>query len=133
MSRSTRFSLSYEPADTSQPSIIFNELIDWIEAGYLEFYKPYTEVDAATYNVDEFDYILHVTYTATGTVAITIPTALVVEGRRLVIKDTSNAGTYNITVDGEGGELLDGEATQVISGDYDSMSLYSDGTNWFIF
>jgi len=29
--RSPRLGLSYEPSDTAQPSIIFNELIDWLE------------------------------------------------------------------------------------------------------
>ena len=133
MSRTTRLDLSLEPSDTAQAFIIFNELVNWIEAGYLELFKPFIEVDAATYDVDEFDYILHVTYTATGTVAITIPTVLVSEGRRFVIKDAGAAGTNNITVDAEGGELIDGETTQIISGDYDSMSLYSDGVSWFIF
>ena len=39
MSRTPRLDRSYEPADTAQPSIIFNEFLDWIEGGYLEATK----------------------------------------------------------------------------------------------
>lgn len=39
MSRSTRLNLSYEPYNTAQPDAIFNELIDWIEAGGTEFVR----------------------------------------------------------------------------------------------
>jgi hypothetical protein len=93
-----------------------------------------TEVTAATYDLASNDYILDVTYTATGAVtSLTIPTAQTVAGRIIVIKDSAgNAGTNNITVDTEGGQNIDGSATAIISGDYDSITLYCDGNNWFI-
>jgi hypothetical protein len=92
-----------------------------------------TVVDAATYDVLATDKILHVTRTATGACAITLMTDQAVDGRLITIKDAGGASTYNITVDTEGAETIDGAATLVISGDYDSASLYFDGTNWFIF
>jgi len=91
-------------------------------------------VAAATYTVLPDDGTVHVTYTATGTVAVTLPTAGVISDRKLFIKDAGgNAGTYNITIDTEGSETIDGAATQVLNGDYNSISLYSDGSNWFIY
>ena len=86
-------------------------------------------VDTATYTVEETDKLLHVTYTTTGACTITIPTALITERFNLVIKDAGGATANNITVATEGAETIDGETNQIISGDYDAMVLYSEGTN----
>jgi hypothetical protein len=93
-----------------------------------------TAVAAATYDVLATDELLHVTYTATGAVtSITLPTAGTTIGRRLTITDSGgNSTANNITIDCEAAQTISGAATQVISGDYDSINLYSDGTNWFI-
>ena len=65
---------------------------------------------------------------------ITLSTSDVINGNHLIIKDESGgAGTNNITIDTEGTEKIDGQDTAVIGSNYDSISLYSDGSNWFIF
>ena len=93
-----------------------------------------TTVNAATYDLLETDYILHVTYTATGAVtSLTLPTAQVIKGRMVIIKDAGGlSGTNNITIDTEGSETIDGAATLVINGNYNAVTIYCDGTNWFI-
>jgi len=92
-----------------------------------------TVVNAVTYDLLVTDDILHVTYTLTGAVtSLTLPTAQIQMGRVIVIKDAGgNANTNNITIDVEGSETIDGAATNVISVDYGSVELYSDGSNWF--
>lgn len=92
-----------------------------------------TTVNAATYDLLVSDYILHVTYTTTGAVtSLTLPTAQTEAGRTIIIKDAGlNAGTFNITIDTEGGELIDGLPTYTISSNAESVTLYSDGTDWF--
>lgn len=93
-----------------------------------------TTVNTATYDLLVSDYILHVTYTATAAVtSLTLPTAQVVAGRKITIKDAGgSAGTNNITIDTEGAQTIDGAATAVINGNYDYITLYCDGSNWFI-
>jgi len=94
-----------------------------------------TTVNAATYDLVETDYILHVTYTSTGAVtSLTLPTAQTVSGRIIIIKDAGlNASTYSITIDTEGSQKIDGVDTYVMNTDGESISLYSNGTDWFIF
>ena len=93
-----------------------------------------TTVDGATYDLLVTDYILNVTYTATDTVAIDLKTAQTTAGRILVVKDAGgNANTNNITITTEESETIDGEATFVMDADDESINLYSDGTNWFIY
>lgn len=93
-----------------------------------------TTVNASTYDLDIDDYILNVTYPSTGAVtSLTLLTAQNIIGRIITIKDASgNASINNITIDTEGSELIDGDTTAIISGDYDAITLYSDGSNWFI-
>ena len=67
---------------------------------------------------------------ATAPITITLPA--VGTGKMLTIKDESgNAATYNITLVPASG-TIDGQATEVIQGNYEAISLYSNGTNWFI-
>ena len=91
-----------------------------------------TRVTTATYSILASDNIIHSTYSATGAVTITLPTAQLVSGRIITIKDAGgNAGTNNITIATEGAEKIDGLDTLVINNNYNSVTLYSDGTNWF--
>lgn len=92
-----------------------------------------TTVAGATYTVLRTDDIIHSTYSATGAVTITIPTALMAEKKTITIKDAGgNAGTNNITIATQGAETIDGGATYKIINDYDAITLYSNGVGWFI-
>jgi hypothetical protein len=96
------------------------------------FYTPPTVVNAATYNVLVTDYIINVTYTPTGTVAIAIPAALNVDGRHLYFKDAGgNAAANNITITPASG-TIDGQPSLIINGNYEGGSIYTDGSNWFV-
>jgi len=64
--------------------------------------------------------------------AITLPTSAVVSGRVLIIKDiTGNATATPKTISTEGAETIDGAATLVLTKDFESRQLFSDGSNWF--
>ena len=116
--------------DFSTDHITINGSLEVTEANF----RNVTTVNAATYDLLTTDYILHVTYTATGAVtSLTLPTAQVVDGRIIIIKDAgNNAGTNNITIDTEGGQTIDGSATLVLNGNGDSVMLYCNSSNWFI-
>jgi len=91
-----------------------------------------TIANASTYTVLEKDNIIHSTYSATEAQTITIPTAQLVSGRIIVIKDAGgNASVKNITVGTEGDEKIDGSDTAVINSNYGVITLYSNGSNWF--
>ena len=96
-------------------------------------------VSTSTYTVTgsnfiSYDIILHVTRTATGTCTITINSDVISEDSfRIYIKDTGNANTYNITIETQGSETIDGDSNLVITGDYEAVSLYSNGSNLFIY
>jgi len=97
--------------------------------------RSVTTINASTYDLAVSDYILNVTYTATAEVtSLTLPTAQAVIGRIVIIKDAGLlAGTNNITVDTEGAETIDGAATKVLGSNGESVSIYSDGSNWFLY
>jgi hypothetical protein len=91
-----------------------------------------TAVTGSSYNVLTSDEIVGVDYE--GAVAIQLMTATLAAGRVYVVKDEGgHASTYTITISTEGAETIDGAATATITTNYNSLSIYSDGSNWFIY
>ncbi|RLC02965.1 MAG: hypothetical protein DRH90_12475 [Deltaproteobacteria bacterium] len=95
---------------------------------------PITVVNLSAYNLAPADEFLHVIYTNTG--AVTALTLMSVEsaitGRSVVIKDAGgNASVNSITINCEAAQTIDGNLTYVLSTNYESAHLYSDGVNWF--
>lgn len=84
----------------------------------------------------ETDYFVSV-QTSSGAITITLPliSGLTYStGRNWKIKDISGlASRNNITINTSSPNLLDGSSTLVINANYSSISIYSDGTNYYIF
>jgi len=92
-----------------------------------------TTVNAATYSLLTTDNILHVTYAATGECTVTWPTAQIVSGRLIRVKDAAgNSNTNAITIVTEGSQLIDGQANYELTADYNSVTIYCDGSNLFV-
>lgn len=97
-------------------------------------------VGAGDYNpsIKTDDYIIAVDNTAAPR-AVTISSEDIAMGsttipRIFVIKDESgNAAVNNITITLESGGTIDGAANYVINGNYNSVTLYIDGTNAWIY
>lgn len=93
-----------------------------------------TTVSSSTYTVLATDDTILVDYTTTGTCVITIPTAVIgTDGFKVTIKDSGgSASLRNITINTGGSETIDGYSNATINGDFDSLTLVSDGSNLFI-
>lgn len=86
--------------------------------------------ETTTYTATIFDEVILADATV-GAFTITLPTAASAKGKVLTIKATSVAGG-NVTIDGNGSELIDGAATVVISTLNRSYVIACDGTGWQI-
>lgn len=102
------------------------------QAAYVRgFGANYTPVTVASYTVAAGDYLLGVQ--RGNYVTMSFPNAALVPGRIYLIKDEyENRGTGSIFVTGSGGEF-DHELSYVMSGSSPAISLYSNGSNWFVF
>tara|TARA_R110002020_G_scaffold179938_3_gene373711 strand:+ start:951 stop:2783 length:1833 start_codon:yes stop_codon:yes gene_type:complete len=89
---------------------------------------------ATSYAVALTDYYLGVDTTA-APVTLTIPLAsTATEGQTFVIKDEgAQAAVNNITIVRSGADTIDGLASVAINSPYGSFSLYTDGSNWFLY
>ena len=93
--------------------------------------KSYSHVGSSR-NTTDADNIMGIS-SDDGAITITLDTDHVVAGKTFIIKDQDgNAASNNITIDTEASETIDGAADYTISTNYTSISIYSDGTNWFI-
>ena len=105
-----------------------NYLIDTDGAGVLEFQDKNsreTVTTATNYTIPDTG-IENVIVSAAAT--ITMPTAA--EGRVVTIKSTT---TSTVTLDPPSTVTIDGATTASITTQYDSISIISDGTNWFTY
>lgn len=68
---------------------------------------------------------------AGGAYTITLPTAASASGRELTFVKTSSDLSL-ITIDGNGTETINGALTKALATQYESLTIYSDGSNWFI-
>ena len=69
-----------------------------------------------------------------GPITINLPSKGNNAGQILVIKDAlGNAGTHNITLDGNGGDTIDGMSTLVINMNFRCVTIQCDGINgWMV-
>lgn len=69
--------------------------------------------------------------TGATTRTATLPAASTVTGKVYHIKKI-DAGAGLVTIDGDGGEMIDGDLTPDITAQYESFSIVSDGSNWHV-
>jgi hypothetical protein len=88
----------------------------------------------ANYSIALTDYYLGVD-TTSGPVTLTVPVAsTATEGQTFVIKDEGGATATNaITISCSAAETVDGITTSTIVSPYGAVSMYTNGTNWFIY
>jgi hypothetical protein len=80
------------------------------------------------YSLGASDYRLQVA-TGAGAVTINLPAAASNTGRVIKVK---RVGANNVVLDGNSSETIDGAATLTLDADYESVTLFCDGTGWNI-
>jgi len=103
-----------------------------------------TDVNAATYTIQKSDYFVSVSYTATGAVTLTMPSAAACysadgHGCQFLIKDTgANAATNNITVNRAGSDTFvttaTGQTSNTISTDGGAFWIHAiSASSWAVY
>lgn len=62
---------------------------------------------------------------------VTLPTAVGNSGVSLTVKKVDSS-INAVTIDGDGAETIDGQLTAILSVQYDSITLVSDGVQWWV-
>jgi hypothetical protein len=85
---------------------------------------------ATSYTMTRADCIVNAT-TITGALTVTLPAASTSFGFLVHVKKT-DAFAHSVTVQAAGSDKIEGAASLPLSGQYNSVTLYSDGaTNWY--
>lgn len=86
----------------------------------------------STYEMNGAEYVIAVNSTDSE-ISVLLPDSSMVKNKQYVIKDSAgNASANNITIECIDDQKIDGSQVFKISGDYNAITLYSNGTNWFI-
>ena len=94
----------------------------------------YTPVTSSTYTASHPVYILGVQATGQINIQLPSPVGTTLSGNIIMVKDelaTSRLGD-NITLNTPSG-TIDGGSSYVLTGSNPAISLYSNGSNWFVF
>lgn len=89
---------------------------------------PSVNTQTANYSVLLTDRVI--VCNASGAITITLPTAVGISGRMFDIKRINSSG--NVTLATTSSQTIDGITTQVLTAQYDSITVISDGANWSI-
>jgi len=99
--------------------------------------RHYHKLLTTPYTVEPYDAIIGVS--SSGYVSITLPAASATKsGTQLIIKDEYNitrtkSGGTHIALSGAGGDTIDHQTTYDIEGSHVALSVYCDGSKWFIY
>lgn len=73
----------------------------------------------------------YLTFTLSAAATLTLPAAASNAGHTLVVKRLDST-SYVLTVDGSAAETIDGDASIYLTLQYESVTLFCDGTNWHV-
>ena len=87
-----------------------------------------TVTSSTTFNGTES--IIPVT-ASSGAITLTIDSDQLVAGRVLIIKKINTSG-YDLYITAEGSETMDGSSSFSLGNAYESITIFCDGSNWWI-
>ena len=102
--------------------------------GTVEFFSRKRKQTTETTNFTAQVGRTHFVDTATlGAVIATLPTAASAEGHRITFVDEAgNFASANLKIDGDGSETINGSTTVTCATNYTSLTVESNGTEWYI-
>lgn len=101
-----------------------------IVANFDQLFSTYTVITTTTDVTATNDNGTFIVDTASNAVTIILPTAVANHGKTFIVKKTAAANT--VTLDANAAETIDGASTKVLSAQWESVTITSDGVNWFI-
>lgn len=111
---------------TTEPAVPFTGQLwyDTDESGTTFYSQMPLRTETSNYTMTNTDVVV----LGSGTITLTLPTAVGISGRSYQVK---NISTGVVTLDGDGSETIDGQTTQALSQD-EALTVISDGTEWWI-
>jgi hypothetical protein len=103
-------------------------VVDALEMNEIRYHNTVTKT--STYVILDNDGFDTIFFNIAEAITTTLPTAADNDGRLITIMKTSSTGV--LTIDGEGGETIDGDTEIYLFSQYDYAELICDGSNWHI-
>ena len=112
---------------------VWDTSADHVPRGSVDDVKATTVLSSATLTTSDEEAVLVDTTAIAAASTVTLASADAVQGNTIRVADlTGEANTYNISVETEGSETIDGAGSYTITSPYASIVLMSDGNNWSI-
>jgi hypothetical protein len=93
--------------------------------------SEFTKLSVTASRILDDNYTIILVDSTSGAVTITLPAAASYKGRHYYIKKIDSS-VNAVTIDGNGSETIDDQLTAVITVQYTSLTIFSDGTEWWI-
>lgn len=121
----------FDNTNDADEAVTTAELTDVDDSNEENIVTGVITVTATSYSALSTDHnILVDDDTAGGTVTINLPLASGNAGLQYNIKKLGS--TSNVVVDGNGSETIDGGTTEILTAQYESITIVCDGFNWWI-
>jgi len=114
---------------TTEPLILKKKSTGWVNVNNKEVM---TVASSSTISPSQSS-TLYLADSSSSSLTLTLATSSLDVGKEVIIKDSTGSSSVNsITVQTENSETIDGQSSFTISSNYTSISIVSDGSNWFI-
>lgn len=114
--------------DNTSRAISAQDLRDFLVSAYGSRYV--TTISSTPVTLDDDDDIVLADANG-GAITVNLPASASNTHKTYTIKKIDSSGNA-VTLDGNGSETIDGSTTHALSGQYDSVTIVCDGTEWHI-
>jgi|TARA_B110000908_G_scaffold129508_1_gene152201 hypothetical protein len=101
-----------------------------MNANFAQIFSTYAVTNTITNNAATNEDGIFIADTTSNPITIVLPTAVGNHGKMFMVKKIAAGNT--VTIDANASETIDGAATKVLSAQWESVTIISNGANWFI-